>query len=232
MKQTNEVSEIVKSFIGEKTAVVGVAINLLQRYPQLQETLPAILTCYLDLVRCFEAGNQLFICGNGGSFSDAMHMSTELMKAFNRRRKLTPEDVSLFNELPYGNEISNSLEYGFPVTVLGLNHALKSAIENDIPVPYIGYAQELFTFGKNGDLFLGISTSGKAKNVIYAAITAKVMGMKTIALTGHPGGELASIVDLPISVPESTTHYVQEFHLPIYHTICEMVEAHNFHEKR
>ncbi|MBN2009280.1 SIS domain-containing protein [candidate division KSB1 bacterium] len=232
MEQNSNVHDVVKAFIEGRPAVVAVAVELVNRYPRLTEALPSILRAYLQLVQCFDSGHQLFICGNGGSFSDALHISGELMKSFNKKRKLQQNDKDELCKYKYGNEICDALEYGFPVTVLGLNPSLKTAVENDIPVVNIAYAQELFNLGKPGDVLIGISTSGNAKNVIYATITAKAKNIHTISLTGEHGGELATFADISIHVPSKVTHIVQEFHLPVYHALCEMVEAHYFHENK
>jgi len=129
-------------------------------------------------------------------------------------------------------KLSRALEYGFPAIVLGLNHSLKSAVENDIYLSNIAYAQELFSLGRKNDLLLGISTSGMALNVAYAVSVAKVKGMRTIALTGEDGGQLVPMVDVAIQVPDRATNRIQELHQIIYHTLCSMVEAHYFQESK
>ena len=115
---------------------------------------------------------------------------------------------------------------------MGLNHSLKSAVENDIYLPNIGYAQELFALGKENDVLLAISTSGMAMNVAYAVSVAKVKGMRTIGLTGADGGQLAPMVDVTIKAPVKATNRVQENHQIIYHTLCSLVEAHYFQEMK
>jgi len=228
INNTKQIQQIVYDFIGDHPETVQIVIDLLDKYPQLQPIVPNILRSYIKLIKCFEAGNTLFICGNGGSFADSMHISAEMLKSFNLNRKLTESDKQQFNHLPYGKEIASALEYGFPTVVLGLNHSLFTALENDNKTRYIGFAQELFVLGKKDDVLLGISTSGNAKNVLYAISTAKAKGLITIGLTGENGGELAHMVDVAIKAPQATANKIQEYHLPVYHTLCSLVEAYYF----
>ncbi len=174
---------------------------------------------------CFKAGRTLFICGNGGSLADAFHMSAELMKSFEIKRPIPCYRRKLFENLPYGELVGSSLEEGLRVIVLGSNHSLSSAVENDNPTRNMAFAQELYSLARQGDVLMGISTSGNAQNVIYAAITAKALGLTVIALTGKDGGTLAEISDVAIKVPVSGTSRVQEMHSAVYHTLCRMLEA-------
>jgi D-sedoheptulose 7-phosphate isomerase len=222
----------VKQFLEQHPDVVEILVDFMERVPQLKSIISHLIQSYMLIVNCFDKGGKLFICGNGGSFADSLHISGEMLKSFQRLRELKPEDRKKFVDLPEGKTLADALEYGFPVIVLGLNHSLKSAIENDIAVPNIGFAQELFALGKKNDILLGISTSGNAQNVIYAVATARALGMKTIGLTGQDGGKLAQMVDIPIQVPASTTHRIQELHLHVYHTLCAIVEAHFFKERK
>ena len=109
--------------------------------------------------------------------------------------------------------------------VLGANHSLYSAVENDNPVRNIAFAQELYVSARQGDTLLGISTSGNAENVFYAAVTAKALGLTVIGLTGRDGGRIAEIADIAVKVPAVETSRVQELHAVVYHTLCEMLEA-------
>ena len=88
----------------------------------------------------------------------------------------------------------------------------------------LSYAQQVNGYGKAGDVFLGISTSGNSENVMYAAVTAKAKGLKVVGLTGKTGGKLAKLADVAIIVPEQETYKIQELHLPIYHALCLMLE--------
>jgi len=210
-----------------KTLIIEFSI----RNHRLKSLLPDILKAYQMIVDCFREGGTFFLCGNGGSFADTMHISSELLKSYLRRRPLPLKERDKFRSFPYGEELIDGLEVGFPVIVLGLNSSLVSALENDIQTRYIAYAQELYALGNTGDVLLGISTSGHAKNVTYAVTTAKVIGMSTIGLSGETGGKLAELVDICIKAPEMETFKVQEMHIAIYHLICALVEA-NFYEDK
>lgn len=174
---------------------------------------------------CFRVGRTLFLCGNGGSFADAFHMSAELLKSFKFKRPIPAHRKKLFEGLPYGEILRESLEEGLRVIVLGSNHSLWSAVENDNPTRNMALAQELYSLAKRGDVLIGISTSGNAQNVVYAAVTAKALGLTVIALTGKDGGRLAEISDIAIKVPASDTSRVQEMHSVVYHTLCRMLEV-------
>ena len=217
-----------KQFLEQHPDIVQIIIDFRERTPLLEPVLNHLIQSYMLIVECFDNNGRLFLCGNGGSFADSLHISGEMLKSFQRKRNLMQEDQKKFHDLPGGPLLADALEYGFPVIVLGLNHSLKSAIENDIPVPYIGFAQELFALGRAGDILIGISTSGNAKNVAYAVTTARAVDIKTVGLTGQNGGNLAQIVDIPIQVPASSTHLIQELHLHVYHALCAIVEAHYF----
>jgi D-sedoheptulose 7-phosphate isomerase len=234
MKPNNskKIEQVVKDFIGSHPDIVQIIIDLINKYPELSPIVPDLLRAYSTLIQCFDNDHRLFLCGNGGSFTDSMHMSGELIKAFSRKRNLTADDKKKFENHFYGVELGNALEYGFPTTVLGINHSLFTSIENDIATRYIGFAQELFVLGRKDDVLIAISTSGNAKNVLAAVSVAKVKGMTTIGLTGEIGGLLAKHVDLAIRVPASKTDAVQEFHLPICHALSAIVEAHYFKEPR
>ena len=108
--------------------------------------------------------------------------------------------------------------------------SLTTAYLNDVDADGV-FAQQLYGFGKPGDVFMGISTSGNSRNIIAAAITAKALGMGIIALTGKSGGELAEFADVAVKVPETETYRVQELHLPVYHCWCMMLEEHFFNQK-
>ncbi len=228
----DKLPERVSQFLKQHPDIVQIIIDFMDCKPELKTVINNLIKCYMTIVQCFDHNGKLFLCGNGGSFSDSLHLSAEMLKSFERKRNLIDSDKEKFQNLPDGQVLAEALEYGFPVIVLGLNHSLKSAVENDIPVPYIGFAQELFALGRKGDVLLGISTSGNAKNVTYAVSTAKAIGMKTIGLTGQHGGQIAQMVDIAIRVPANMTNRIQELHLYIYHTLCAMIEAHYFKEKK
>lgn len=202
--------------------------QLLQRYPALQECRKEIFSAFEAIRHSYENGGKLLVCGNGGSASDAEHIAGELMKSFSKKRPL-PQDIaaaiSKYGER--GKYLSQHLENPLTAIALTSHTSLNTAIANDIHADVI-FAQQTLGYGKPGDVLLGISTSGNSKNVVYAAITAKALGMKTIALSGKNGGELKQICDINIVVPEKVTEFVQELHLPVYHALCAMLEHHFF----
>jgi len=199
--------------------------DFVKRNPELNCIIEDIIKAYRTINHCFEVGGTLFICGNGGSFADAFHISAELTKSFKRKRPIPAYKRKWFKDLPQGDLIVESLEEGLRVIVLGANHSLSSAVENDNPTRNMGYAQELYVLARQGDVLLGISTSGNAENVFYAAVTAKALGLTVIALTGREGGKIAKIADITVKAPAVETSRVQELHTIIYHALCEMLEA-------
>lgn len=202
--------------------------NLIERYPVLEPCRESIDQAHRVLTASFAAGHKLLVAGNGGSCADAEHIVGELMKGFVKARTL-PEDLSsaLRNVDPVaGEELAKKLQLGLPAIALHSHPGLSTAFINDVPnaAPLV-YAQQLLTYGQEGDVFLGISTSGNAENVYNACVAAKAKGMKVIGLTGKTGGKLAAIADVAIVVPCQETFAIQELHLPIYHYLCLAVEA-------
>jgi len=203
--------------------------ELINKYPQLSSIKNEIRETAENFISCYQNGRKVLICGNGGSCSDSDHIVGELMKGFENKR---PIEKSLKAQLmsvagEHGTYLSERLQQGLPAISLTANAALMTAVANDIDADLI-FAQQLVGYGNTGDILLGISTSGNAQNVMYAAITAKAKGMIVIGLTGETGGKLKSYCDILINVPESRTAYVQELQLPVYHAICLMVENYFF----
>jgi D-sedoheptulose 7-phosphate isomerase len=202
--------------------------HMLMRDGSLHVVVPDVLRALDALCDSFANGHTLFLCGNGGSSADCMHIAGELMKSFNLRRQLSDQHQAQFNGIEFGDMLTVHLEEGLPCLVLGFNHSLNSAILNDSRRYEVQYAQELHVLGKPGDVLWGISTSGNALNVLYAVSTAKARGIKTIGMTGHAGGKLAQSVDIAIKAPATVTSYVQEQHSILYHALCAMLETRFF----
>ena len=205
--------------------------ELIKRYPILERVREDIDVVYGILERCYENGGKLLIAGNGGSAADAEHIVGELMKGFVTRRPVTEEMKEALEKADpvRGKELSEKLQGGLPAIALVDHAALSTAFANDVD-GMLSYAQQVNGYGKPGDVFLGISTSGNAENVMYAAVTAKAKGMKVVGLTGKDGGKLAGIADAAVIVPEMETYKIQELHLPVYHALCLMLE-HRFYEQ-
>ena len=206
--------------------------EMLERRPDLVECVPALQSLHDNLVRCYDGNGTLFTCGNGGSNSDAQHIVGELCKSFERKRPIPKTMKENLKGLPFGDELSEHLEAGLAAITLGYNNALKSAVENDSPMRDIAYAQELNALIQPGDVLIGISTSGNAGNCLMAMSVAKAGGGVAISLTGPKGGKMAEIADVAVKAPGGSTKVIQEAHLVLYHTICNLIEAHYFPELR
>jgi len=198
---------------------------LIERYSVLSKCRQSIIDAYLIMEKCYEHDGKLLIAGNGGSAADAEHMAGELMKRFKIPRPVTAELADKLKEIDpiRGENLSKNLERGLMALPLVAHEALSTAYINDVDGLGV-FAQQLFGFGRKGDVFLGISTSGNSQNVISAAVVARALGIKIIGLTGGKGGELASIADVTVKVPQMETYMVQELHLPVYHCWCLMLE--------
>ena len=203
--------------------------SLIERYPALNGCEESIIKTYDILVDCFSSGNKLLIAGNGGSNSDAEHIAGELMKGFKLARKCPEEFTRKLKSIDSirGEELARRLQGGLPVIALGGHQSLNTAFINDIPEGGLyAFAQQVYAYGKKGDVLLAISTSGNSKNVLNATVVAKALGMMVVSLTGKDGGELKKMSHASIVAPSSETYMIQEFHLPIYHCICLMLEEH------
>jgi D-sedoheptulose 7-phosphate isomerase len=173
------------------------------------------------LIRCFKSGGKLLLCGNGGSSADCAHITGELVKGFCKKRPL-PDDL----QKAIG---TNKLQMGLPAIDLTANCALISAVNNDLGGDLV-YAQQVMAYGRPGDVLIGISTSGNAKNVAMAVKAAKALGLTTVGMTGCGGGALESLCDIMLKSSEKETYLVQEDHLMFYHRLCLRVEEALFTE--
>ena len=155
--------------------------------------------CIEIIKNCLIDGNKILICGNGGSAADAQHFAAEIVGRFKLERK------------------------GFPAVALTTDTSILTAIGNDYGFDKI-FERQVEALGKEGDVLIGISTSGSSENVINAVNKAKEMGIHTVGLLGKDGGKLKNIVDFALTVDSNNTARIQECHLTIYHVICEEVE--------
>ena len=204
---------------------------LMERYPILESARKEIVDAYLIMEECYEHDGKLLIAGNGGSAADSEHIAGELMKRFKNRRPVKPEMAKKLKEIDplRGEELSRNLERGLMAIPLVAHEALSTAYINDVDGLGV-FAQQLFGFGRPGDVFLGISTSGNSRNIMSATVVARALGIKIIGLTGAEGGELATVADVAVKVPEAETYMIQELHLPVYHCWCLMLEEKFFVE--
>jgi len=203
--------------------------ELSARFPQLALLKMVILEAAGCLIRCYEQGGKVLVCGNGGSCSDADHIVGELMKGFEHHRPLSqPLKAALIKSGgERGSYLAEKLQQGLPAISLAAHSALVTAVANDTD-PSLVFAQQVAGYGKAGDILIALSTSGNSQNVVDAIIAAKALGLTAIGLTGETGGLMKNHCDLLINVPEKRTARVQELQLPVFHALCMMVEAHFF----
>ena len=195
--------------------------QLLARRPELSVCAADIKSVCAILSACFRRGGRVYLCGNGGSAADCEHWAGELLKGFySKRPARRPGGKPLPPEL-------RGLQGGLPVIPLTGFLSLRTAFANDVD-PALEYAQLVWALGRPGDVLVGISTSGNARNVGLAAKAAKLRRMTVVGLSGAHGGKLRRLADPCLRVPATQTHLIQEQHLAIYHTLCLALEAEFF----
>lgn len=228
-----KVCKIVPSQLEEKiddySSLIGILLGenmktLYERYPELEPQKSNIEEAINILEKCFKNNGKILVCGNGGSSSDASHITGELMKNFMAKRPLNDEIAKKINS-EFDKEITDKLQVGIPCIDLTSQTALLTAFANDVDPEYM-FAQQVVGYSKNSpnDVLIALSTSGNSKNVVNAVKVAKALGLKTISLTGKCDSELSKLSTICIQAPESETFKVQEYHLPIYHYICMELE--------
>lgn len=203
--------------------------TLVSRYPELAVCKEDIQKAYEILEEAYSNNCKLLVCGNGGSASDSEHIVGELMKEFKLKRKVYADQAEAMKQIDpeMGTTLAENLQGALPAICLTGHSSLTTAFMNDANADLV-FAQQVNGYGKAKDVFLGISTSGNSKNVMYAAITAKAKGLKVIGLTGARESKLYRLADCCIRVPEIETYKIQEYHLPVYHCLCLMLEDHFF----
>ncbi|MCP4401107.1 MAG: SIS domain-containing protein [bacterium] len=205
--------------------------RVVEDYPKLEICANSIKNAFILLRDCFQAGGKVLICGNGGSAADAEHIVGELMKGFLLKRKLKEGHIEKIkstcpNDWEY---LTEHLQMALPAISLVSHSSLLTAFANDVAADMI-FAQSVYGYARDHDVLLGISTSGNAANVLNAVRVANAFGVKTLGLTGESGGAMKELCDLTIRVPATPTPKVQEYHLPVYHALCAMLEAEFFRE--
>jgi D-sedoheptulose 7-phosphate isomerase len=203
--------------------------QLIFSYPGLDVCVADIKAAFNLLRDCYLHGGKVLTCGNGGSASDAEHIVGELMKGYLLKRPV-PEAMraKLLSSNPDdGGYLAEHLQGGLPAISLVSQTSLLSAIANDTAADMV-YAQQVYAYGREGDVLIGISTSGNSMNVIRALQVARALGLHTIGLTGRTGGKLKPLCDVCIRVPAQDTALIQERHLPIFHVLCAMLEEEFF----
>jgi phosphoheptose isomerase len=204
--------------------------RLFEEHPHLQPCRVSLAEAVRFLVECFRQGRKVLVCGNGGSAADSEHIVGELMKGFRSRRPLGPEQAAAlagsFSE--EGADLAGKLQGALPAISLVSQVSLTSAVTNDIGSDMV-FAQQVFGYGRPGDVLIAISTSGSATNVLNAVRVAGAFGLRSIALTGISGA-LGELCDLSIAAPGADTAAIQENHMLMYHALCGAVEAELFPE--
>jgi D-sedoheptulose 7-phosphate isomerase len=205
--------------------------ELIERYPALSVCEKDIRAAADAIINSYKAGGKLIVAGNGGSAADSDHITGELLKSFVKKRKPDQKFLDALSAIDSdtGAYLSDKLQGSLPAIALTNNSALMTASLNDVDGNVL-FAQQVMGFGKKEDVFLGISTSGNSKDVIYALAVAKAIGVKTVALTGKTGGKCKALADISIVVPENETFKIQELHLPVYHALCLTIEEYFWKE--
>ena len=198
---------------------------LTERYPSLEPIRQELIDAYLIMEESYSKGGKLLVAGNGGSAADSEHIVGELMKGFKMPRKASSEFAEKLKSVDeeLGTVLAENLQGALPAIALDGHLALTTAYMNDCE-PLLCFAQQINGFGKPEDVFLGISTSGNSKNILYAATVAKAKGMKVIGLTGARDSRMQDFSDICVKAPNTETYMIQELHLPIYHCWCLMLE--------
>ena len=201
----------------------------IDRYPVLQCVGPEMERAFEMMRSTFASGGKLLMAGNGGSSADCDHLAGEFLKGFRSRRPVSEEmRARLIARLgEKGRDMADKLQLGLPALHLGQATALASAWANDVDAELL-YAQMLLALGRPGDLLLGISTGGGAKNILAAFELAPELKIGTVLLTGNKNGVCCRAADVVIAVPESETFKIQELHLPIYHALALALEEEFF----
>ncbi|MDT7778033.1 MAG: D-sedoheptulose 7-phosphate isomerase [Acidobacteriota bacterium] len=170
-----------------------------------EENKDTILAASLEMARSFQRGRKLLVCGNGGSATDAQHIAVEFMHPVTVGRKALPA-ICLNNDI-----------------------AMVTAVANDVGFDDV-YARQIIALGKEGDILLGISTSGNSENLLHAFETARRMKLVRVGYAGGDGGKMdemraAGLLDFCLTVPTSSIHRIQESHMTLYHVMWDMVHT-------
>jgi len=183
--------------------IIQASIDTKQNVLADEELLKTIETVVEVIVKSFKDGHRVYFCGNGGSAADAQHLAAEFSGRFYTDRKALPAEA-LHCNTSYLTAVAN--DYGYDVV----------------------YSRMIDGIGQEGDILIGLSTSGNSGNIIKAFETAKQKGIITIAFTGLSGGQMKSLSDHLINIPSTDTPRIQESHIMIGHIICQLVEEKYF----
>ena len=173
--------------------------NISCNFIHLQALAPQIEQAAAMCIEALRRGNKIMFCGNGGSAADSQHLAAELVGRYKMNR-------------PAMNAVA-----------LTVDTSILTAVGNDYGYDTI-FERQVEGIGKEGDVLVGLSTSGNSKNVLLAFAKAKKQGIKTLALTGNAGGKMKEEADLTINVPSDTTNNIQEMHIAVGHLLCGVIE--------
>jgi D-sedoheptulose 7-phosphate isomerase len=178
---------------------------------------------------CFRRGGKVLVCGNGGSAADSEHIVGELMKGFHSRRPIPEADRARLaaGAGEEGRYLAERLQGALPAISLVSQVSLSTAVANDVAADMV-FAQQVYGYGREGDVLIGISTSGNAANVLQALRAARAFGLGTLGLSGADGGRMKELCDVLIRVPAAVTPEVQVWHLRVYHGLCALLELEFF----
>lgn len=183
--------------------IIKASIDTKQQILQDEKLLRSIENIVQVITNAFKTGNRIYFCGNGGSAADAQHLAAEFSGRFYTDRKALPAEA-LHCNTSYLTAVAN--DYGYDVV----------------------YSRMIDGIGEEGDVLVGLSTSGNSVNIIKAFNVAKNKGIITVAFTGSTGGEMKLISDYLINIPSTDTPRIQESHITIGHIICQLVEEKYF----
>lgn len=212
-----------------KQPVISFLDGMIVNYPDLAGQKESITAAFNIISGSYRNGGKLLVCGNGGSAADSEHMVAELMKEFRLKRPIPEKEkqkISAAN-IENSDDLCNGLQGALPAISLVNETSLFTAFINDVNADMV-FAQQVYGYGRKGDVLLAISTSGNSSNIVNAVNIAKVKGLTTIGLTGSKLCKLQEICDVTISAPSKTTYRIQEYHQPIYHALCAMLEEEFF----
>ncbi|HEX6194211.1 MAG TPA: D-sedoheptulose 7-phosphate isomerase [Chitinophagaceae bacterium] len=186
--------------------IISASIETKQQVLANETLLQTVCDVVTKIVAAFKNGNRVYFCGNGGSAADAQHLAAEFSGRFYTDRKALPAEA-LHCNTSYLTAVGN--DYGFDVV----------------------YSRMIEGIGEEGDVLVGLSTSGNSANIINAFEAARQKGMTTVGFTGLTGGQMKSVTDFLINIPSTDTPRIQESHILIGHIICQLVEEKYFNIK-
>ena len=207
-----------------KEATIQLIHDMIAKTPSLLPKLPEIEQAAQMLCDCFENGNSVYVCGNGGSASDSEHIVGEFVKAFRKPRPLPVEFREKYlAAFPGEEDFLDHTQVGFHAHSLVSQCGIMTAVLNDLGGENV-YSQQAYAYVNEGDIFIGISTSGNSMAVCNAAKIAKVKGGKVLSMTGCGGGALSKLADIALRSNECETYLIQQEHIAMYHALCAAVE--------